>query len=174
MRRALIVLAALLLVAGCGADEGEETFIRVNVDGVLRSGPAIDAQLTFSVDNPDDSGTYASVAVQTIGTTERIFSLGLPVSLVPGTYALDGHGTWAGYASCPVNGAVNDCAFWTVVPEDPGTLTITDFDGETRIARGTFTVNGHFLGDPEGEVKPLTSGAFAIRVPPTMTVASPR
>lgn len=176
MRRSLITVLALLMVSSCTGDEGAETFIRVNVDGALWSAPAGDAQLAYTVDNPDDSGYYVSVAAQTRGSMQQLFSLGLPDPVVEGSYALNGLGTWAAYASCPTNTDFGDCAYWTVVPEDPGTLTITAVDGTTDIVTGTFSLNGHFLGESDGAVKPLTSGAFAIRVPGVggPVIASPR
>src|ERR1043165_6469964 len=48
MRRSLTVAAFLILVAGCGSDEGDAVFIRTSFDGAIWSAVPEDAQLSFT------------------------------------------------------------------------------------------------------------------------------
>lgn len=174
--RPLTLLVALALVAGCGTDEGDATFIRVTFDATMWSAEAGPAQIAYTVDNPDDSAMWVAVAARSRQGGQQLFSLGLPDPVATGTYALNGLGTYAAYISCP-NDVLADCVSWTVVPSHPGTLTISDIDGATGLVRGTFAFNGYLLGDPTASAKSFTGGAFAIRVPGLMvplTTPSPR
>lgn len=173
MRKALITMLLVSLgAAGCGDGPGLETYVQARFDAAIWSGPAGDAQLAYSVDDPEGNGYYIALASRTVGTTAQLFSLGLPAALEPGTYPLDGMTAYAAYASCP-EGDLMDCAYWRAVPAHPGTLTITDVDAESALVSGTFAFNGYFLGDPDLGAKGFTGGTFVIRVPGLLP-ASPR
>ena len=164
MRRSLRLLVTLILVAGCGSDEGDDVFIRTTFDGAIWSATAADAQLSFTVDNPDDAGIWFSIASRPHGGGSQSFSLGLPDPIAEGSYPLNGSTDYAPYLSCP-DDVFADCISWRVVPSHPGTLTITGIDTETGLVRGTFSFNGYLLGDSTASHKAFTGGAFVIRVP---------
>ena len=164
MRRSLTLVASLILVAGCGSDEGNDAFIRTTFDGSAWSATAEDAQLSFTIDNPDDAGIWFSVASLTRGGGSQHFSLGLPDPIETGSFPLNGINDYAAYLSCPSE-VFADCVAWRVVPSHPGTLTITEVDTEAGLVRGTFAFNGYLLGDSTAAHKAFTGGAFAIRVP---------
>lgn len=163
MRRPLACLLALTLVAGCGSDEGDARFIRIAFDGSTWAATPGDAQLTFTVDDPEGAGVWISLASRPHGGGNQLFSLGLPNPVEVGTYPLNGVSGYAAFLSCPSD-VLADCVSWKVVPSHPGTLKITDVDAETGVARGTFSFNGYLLGDSTASAKSFTGGAFAIRV----------
>ena len=97
MRRSLTVAAFLILVAGCGSDEGDAVFIRTSFDGAIWSAVPEDAQLSFTIDNPDDAGIWFSVASRPQGGGSQHFSLGLPDPIVEGSFPLNGLTDYAAY-----------------------------------------------------------------------------
>lgn len=158
-----LILAAL---GGC-TDGGPDTgpYLAASIDGVAFRRPASDGVVVYSVDAPDGAGMVFSVASRrSIGGVEYL-AIDLPNPPAVGTYHLGGDSATATYATCPTE-ALTDCASWTAIASDPGTLEIAAIDTASGSIEGTFAFHGHFLGDSAGAVKPVTEGRFRIRFTP--------
>lgn len=136
------------------------------VGETLWKGPASDAQLVYTVDQPDGAGIFATVATRDRGDHVEILSLGLPNPLAVGTYPIDGAQVFAGWSDC-FSGRIGGCIGYNATGEDPGSLTITAIDEEADIVTGTFHFTGHLAaGDEEiPATKGVALGQFVIHVP---------
>ena len=164
MRRSMILLAALL-VAGCGDEEGNTSYLRVVVDGEAWSGEATEGQLAYYVEG--GSGIWTIASQPSTGGT-RMLTLVVPVDPAVGSYPLDQFISRTAFSICP-NLERGDCIWWTPVPEDPGTLVIETIDPATGMIEGRFHFTGYTLGNAEGSHKPFTGGRFRFFAPGTVT-----
>ena len=164
MRHALSLIAIGLVLTGCGSTEPNATpYVSAVVAGSPWRGSGPDAELVYTVDAPDGAGMWTAIASRPLGSTSELLSLSLPNPPAPGTYAVDGATAHATFATCPTQ-TIADCAFWTAVPGDPGQLEIIAVDTAARMIEGTFSFQGHFLGDSAGPVTVVSNGRFRIRL----------
>jgi hypothetical protein len=160
MRRT-IALAAALLLAGCGSEEGDASYISAVIDGQVWSAEALEGEVAYYVEGGDGIWTMARRPLTNGG---QFFSLVVPKPPAVGTYPLDEFIARAGFASCP-DDVLADCISWSAIPEDPGTLEIDHIDPATGLIEGKFSFIGYALGDPEGAKRSFTRGRFRFFAP---------
>ena len=97
MRRSMILLAALL-VAGCGDEEGNTSYLRVVVDGEAWSGEATEGQVAYYVEG--GSGIWTIASQPSTGGT-RMLTLVVPVDPAVGSYPLDQFISRTAFSICP-------------------------------------------------------------------------
>jgi hypothetical protein len=160
MRRT-IALAAALLLAGCGSDEGDASYISAVVDGQIWSAEALDGEVAYYVEGGDGIWTLAS---RPIANGHQLFALVVPKPAEVGTYPLDGSIARVSFASCP-DDTLADCISWSAVGEHPGSLTIERVDLATGLIEGKFNFTGYALGDPAGSTRQFAAGQFRFFAP---------
>lgn len=155
MRRTIALTAALLL-ASCGSDEGDASYISAVIDGQVWSAEAMEGEVAYYVEGGDGIWTMAS---RPIGSGNQFFALVVPKPPEVGTYPIDEFIARMSFASCP-DDVLADCIFWSATPEDPGTLTIERVDPTTGLIEGRFSFTGYALGDPDGATRSFSGGQF--------------
>ncbi len=165
MRHTLISALTLVTLAACN-DSGDptRTYINARIDGTYWSGPASEGQVVYTVEGPAGPGIIVSIASIRVGSGSQVLSLGLVNPPALGTAALDGAAGRGSWNSCP-NNILADCASWSAIPSDPGTLTITKIDPGTGLIEGTFSFTAYLLGNSTAAKKSITEGQFAILAP---------
>lgn len=156
----------LLALAGCGSEEGSASAaLAVRVDGTWWRAPASEGVVVYSGSDPEGAGYVYTAGLVRTGSGNEFLSLDLPNPPAVGTYSLGGTTAFATFLSCPAPDAAA-CAFWSTIPSDPGTVSITAIDTAAGTIAGTFSFRGHFSGDSAGAVKTFSGGQFVIRFAP--------